>query len=211
MSKEKRKESTIPVQTRISMIDLAKMDNYWLEVENVKMRSMSQLISWTFSAMVDIIEGNRKMPDRVKSVEDAHRHLTIRDLYQRGMKARSQSRIAAALRFESLRDHGIDPQHAATRTYNVIHSEHTMQPYEDDPVIVKRDFKIDWDEVDKQVAESKRVEREERLEKDLDNAKECGVLIEDAEFIKERQEIDRKIIERENAPVDLSQLNIVEE
>lgn len=130
MDKVIREESSVPVQGRISLVDLAKMDRYWIVREGVSIKSMSQLLSWTFTAMCDIIEANGKMPEGIKSVSDAHKYLELRGLYQQSMKIKGKSRITAALGFENLRSQGSDPALHSQTAYNTVHSKHSNEVFD---------------------------------------------------------------------------------
>jgi len=188
MDRETRKESSIPVQSRISIVDLAKMDLYWQRVENESMRTMSQLVSWTLSAMVEVIESNGKMPKGIESVVEAHRYLTARGLYQKSLRDRSKSRISAAMGFESLRKQGIDPALASSMAHSVVHSKKSIDVYEGSGV--------DWDEIGKRVEE----EKERDVEQTINDAKAIGNIA----------ERDEEIVKEENKPVDELDFNIVE-
>lgn len=129
MEKDVRKESSIPIASRISIVDLAKMSLYWNIRENVHMKTMSQLVSWTFSAMVDVLEANGKGVKGIDSVLDAHKHLQSKGLYQQSLKKRGQSRITAALGIENLRKQGSDPEKHMSTAYSTIHSKHSAEPF----------------------------------------------------------------------------------
>jgi len=133
MDNKMRKESSVPVQSRISIVDLAKMDLYWRRVENTHIKSMSQLVSWTFTALVEVIEKNGKMPeDIVRDVLSAHKYLSARGLYQQSLKKRSESKIVAALGFENLRKQGREPQFHSPVAYKMVHSKHSITSFNDE-------------------------------------------------------------------------------
>lgn len=185
MSKEIRKESSVPVVSRVSMVDLAKMDLYWMRVEGVTIKTMSQLVSWTFTALCDIIEANGKMPKGVNSVVEAHKYLEIRGLYQQSMRKKSQSRIMAAMGFENLRKQGSDPEYHSQDAYKVVHSKHSAEPFNGEiNAGHEKGFEsklgIDWEKVSKKVKEEKEKEREEELSKAVKAAEDAGVLREES-------------------------------
>lgn len=212
MDKEVRKESSVPVQSRVSIVDLAKLDTYWMRVEGVAMRTMSQLVSWSVAALCEVVESNGKMPGGIDSVADAHKYLTSRGLYQQSLKRRSQSRISAALGFESLRKQGVDPAVHSTRAHKTVHSRHSIEAFDGDRVSKKSD--IDWDEVNKRIAEEKEKEKEQSVEEALENARGIGALAEDVseeEFHDGLRERDKEIIDRENTPIDELEFPVVED
>lgn len=234
MDDETRKESSVPVQSRISIVDLAKMDWYWLKVEGVHMKSMSQLVSWTFTALCDILESNGKMPENaVKDVLSAHKYLMARGLYQQSLRKRSESRIVAALGFENLRKQGVDPAACGSTMHKVMHSEHSIK-------VVDRQIDHgggtvtdeEWDEIGKRIAEEKEKERKQEVREAIEAARKNGRLAEE-ECVKESNvkveglrrmsnkecdEWEKDILERdkkrktlENAPIDPGDFKIVEE
>lgn len=205
-----RKESSVSVQTRVSVIDLAQLHHYWMTVEGTNLPNMSRLISWSISALVEVIKSNGKLPDAIKTVSEAHRYLTMYGLYQKSLRAKSQSRISAALTFESMREHGIDPQIASKQTYNTIHSKHSIEVYNEKPVVEKSrvtpEMLNHYEELEK---------RDNKLDEDqlLKDAEECGLLAEDEVDRKVEEQIARnkEVIELENKEVDLSELPIAED
>ena len=180
MDDETRKESSVPVASRISVVDLAKMDWHWLKVERVNIKTMSQLVSWTFTALVDILESNEKMPENtVKDVLSAHKYLESRGLYQRSLKKRSDAKIVAALGFENLRKQGVDPAMYGSPIYKVMHSKHSID-------VVDRQIDhggkysttdAEWDEMQERIAEEKKKEVEELTKETLKNARASGMIV----------------------------------
>ena len=174
MDKIVRKESSIPVQGRISLVDLARMDRYWMLKEGVNIKSMSQLLSWTFTAMCDVIEANGKMPDDIKTVSDANRYLNVRGLYQQGMKKKGQSRIIAAMGFENLRGQGEDPAKHLETAYNTVHSKCSGGLYDGEVDIgqSKQEGDLSKEGVGKLIKKGKEEarERERYREEELSNA-----------------------------------------
>ena len=178
---EMRVESSVPVQARVSMIDLARLDAYWREVEGVTVRSMSQLVAWSVSALVEVIENNGKMPKGIGSVREANRHLVGRGLYQRSMMKRNR-KVETALRFESMREEGIDPKVYDPREYNQVHNKQSVQVFEGamgsalgGAMGADRDVMLsdsEWKEIQDKIGESKKVEVGEVVKV----AKESGVV-----------------------------------
>lgn len=215
MDKVTRKESSIPVQGRISVVDLANMDRYWAVREGISIKSMSQLLSWTFTAMCDVIKANGKMPEEFKSVAAANNYLTGRGLYQKSMKKKGQSRIIAAMGFESLRSQGRDPARDNEVAYNTIHSEQTVGVYDGEVDIEqpKMPSSVDVNDMVSKIREDKK-KAEDYRQKELNDAINSNMIVDeskdetsikegmsDEELLRDRQEKDKEIAERENAPV----------
>jgi len=130
MEGDVRRESAIPVQGRISIIELAKMCKYWEEVEGVGIDSMGKLLSWSVSALCNLLEVNEKMPEGIDSVASAHRYLTGKGLYQKSLESRSRKKISAAIKLETLRDQGIDPREYIPREHNMVNNKHSVEVYD---------------------------------------------------------------------------------
>lgn len=222
MNKETRKESSIPVQARISIVDLAKMCAYWEIKEQVVIKSMSQLVGWTFSAMCDVIEANDKMVGNINSVAEANRYLQARGLYQQSLKKRSESRITAALGFENLRDQGLDPAVHSPFAHKVIHSAHGAESF-NGQVSVNKQVEItsndEWDRMQERIAEENEKDRVE----ELNNAKDSNIVVNESKGVtlkegmsdEELSEYNRKKDEErvkvENKPIKAEDFELVEE
>lgn len=180
MDKKIRKESSIPVQGRISIVDLANMDRYWAVKEGISIKSMSQLLSWTFTAMCDVIEANGKMPETFKRVDEANRYLNARGLYQKGMKEKGQSRIIAAMGFESLRDQGYDPARESKTAYDTIHGKQTIGLYDGKVDTGQQEMvpQVNVDEMVSKIREDKK-KAEDYRQKELNDAINSSVVVEE--------------------------------
>ena len=55
-----KQETSIPVQSRTSIISLAELAKYW-ETTEYDIRSMSQLISWSLDLLRDILKSNESI------------------------------------------------------------------------------------------------------------------------------------------------------
>ena len=210
MNRVTKKESSIPVSARVSIVDLAKMDRYWGMVEGTQIKSMSQLVSWSVSALVEVIEKNGKMPNGMDRVADAHKYLMARGMYQDSLLKRGKSRINAAMQMEALREEGLDPSYHAPIQHRVIHSKHSAEAFDGEGVSAGSGTTgIDWEEAFKLVEEAKRKEREVADGKVLRDAINGGLVAD--EFIVKAEERDEEIVEMENAPIDESQLVLVDE
>lgn len=119
-------ESSIPVQSRISIITLAELEIYWAS-QGVKISTMSQLISWSIDILRELLYSNGKLPKAIDTVAEANNHLSGLRLYQRGLKKRSVKKIATAMAFESLRFEGVDPKEYVSRQYNTVHNVRSVR------------------------------------------------------------------------------------
>ena len=122
MDEKVKKESSVPVQGRISIVQLAELHVYW-ESQGYEVGNMSKLLSWSVSLLAEILRQNEQLPIQVDSVASAHNYMLEKGLYQRSLEKRSFDKIAAAIRFESLRNEGIDPAQHVRQQYNVLHKK----------------------------------------------------------------------------------------
>lgn len=224
MDKLVRRESSVPVQGRISIIDLANMDRYWAVKEGINIKSMSQLLSWTFTAMCDVIKSNGKMPDDIESVTDAHRYLKSRGLYQQSLRKRSQSRLVAAMGFENLRDQGLMPEDCNPRMYNTIHSKHSAEPFNEEVSVGQQDApsKEEVLEMVRKVRENKAKSMNYK-EKELNEARNSNMVttedggvtlkegMSDEELSEYNKKRDEERIKLERKPINVKDFDLVEE
>ena len=133
MDKETKQESSVPVATRVIVVTLAELDKYWVEGEGKYIRTMSQLVSWSLELLTEVLRANGKV-ESIESVAEAHRRLMGRELYQPSLSKRSFNKIGTAIKFENLREEGIDPKKGfgegsnVTRAYNMLHNVKSVQP-----------------------------------------------------------------------------------
>lgn len=118
---EVRVESSLPVVSRVSILDLANLDKFWWEHEGVHMKTMSQLVAYSLSALLGQIEDNDLLGEKISTVEEANRHLEERGLYQRSLLKRGKKKLNTALAFENLRREGIDPRRHVPSQYSMLH------------------------------------------------------------------------------------------
>lgn len=181
MDKVTRQESSIPTQTRVSIVTLAELDLYWFK-EGYSIRTMSQLLSWSLDLLRDILEANGKVSGEFDTVVKAHQYLEARSLYQRGLKSRSFKKIGAALRFESLREEGKDPKRVAPAQHSMLHRSTSVEPLEG---IVDAGNSItsdeEWEEIQRRIKEEDEKDLKEAKEKAMKIAKGAGLLVSDPE------------------------------
>jgi len=123
MDKITKQESSIPVQSRVSIVTLASLDNYWLG-EGKDIQSVSQLVSWSLYLLTEILTSNRLLGTE-PSIEEARKYMMDRKLYQRGMDTRGYQKLGNAIRFQRMREEGANPQQSVNPTdkaaYNTMH------------------------------------------------------------------------------------------
>uniref|UniRef100_A0A6H2A5D2 Uncharacterized protein n=1 Tax=viral metagenome TaxID=1070528 RepID=A0A6H2A5D2_9ZZZZ len=195
MQSDLRRESSIPVQSRISAIELAKLATYWEEVEGIRMNSMSKLVSWSVSALCNLLESNNKVPEGIDSVVDAHRYLSSKGLYQDSLKARSMRKISSAMQVESLRVEGVNPMEYASTQHNMLNNKHSVEPFDGPNLNVSG---VDRDMVE----ELKRRREFERQKKESEVSKTLRSNMPDNELKSYNEAREREVRERENAPID---------
>jgi hypothetical protein len=126
-SDEERQERMVPVQGRVDIVSLAEMLMYF-EGNDLRVRSMSALISWCVEVAHQILNNNGALKDRCSSVGDAHQVLTSYNIYQRSTLDRGRKKIAHAIMFENMRAEGIDPKTDAPTQYKVLHNLKSVEP-----------------------------------------------------------------------------------
>jgi len=176
MDEKSRRESSISVQSRVSVIDLARLDWFWSK-QGVQMRSMSQLVNWSLMEMADQLVKQGHMGDEVmSSVLSAHKYLQTRGLYQRSHAKRSGSRLAMAIKFESMRKAGLDPEREHPRAHGQIHNEYSIESHAG-PDYKEMISQSEWDEIKKERQRAKHEEYVRAKEQTLKDACESGVIV----------------------------------
>lgn len=230
MDRETKQESSIPVQARVGLVSLAELVNYW-ESQGYAIKSMSQLVAWSVDLLCETIKRNEAMPVAIETVAEAHRHLEQRGLYQGSLKPRAIKKIGAAMRFDTMRQEGVDPRSYAPIDYNVLHNKHSVEPspladnYLSDTDLkaiaqkkideVRHKFQLERFELNKQKKDAIEIaKRENRLAEEPVKSNDSVSVKEgmsEEEFYEAAKERDRVQREKENAPLDLEFLkkNIV--
>lgn len=219
-----RLEASIPVQSRVNITDLANLTSYW-EGEGYRVRTMSQLLSWSMSLLVDILEKNELMKNKIETAAEANKYLELMRLYQPSMKAKGFKRVAAAVRFEGMRAEGMNPAIDDPYSFSAVHNKHSMDSA---PIVKLSQEEVraqwrreqtekkqhtntiddnEWDSIQKRLKEEK---EKDRL-KELEIAKNSNYCIRPGEELKEgmsdeelaeyNRKRDAEIIARENAPM----------
>ena len=128
MNRTRKQESSISTQSRINIVSLAKLDAYWTGTE-YRIKSMSQLVSWSIELLVEILNANNMMESKINTVAEANRYLEERELHQPSLRARNFQKIGTAIRFDSLRDEGVDPESHVPGQFNVVHNKRSVAPF----------------------------------------------------------------------------------
>jgi hypothetical protein len=251
----KRSESTVPIQSRVNVVDLANLDIYW-HSQGYGVRTMSQLVAWSVELLSKIIEENRAIdPEhRIDTVKDAVRYMNARGLFQRSMIKMGREKLATALRFESMREDGYDPKTVGAEgtrkginpQYSMLHNRHVErmpQPktvntgiYRDiiDEAFIRADeekkkelIKLKADTLAAArasglIVEGEQLSREEAVAKAMERRKggprmtdreyedACKMVLKEGmtneELESYNEERERRIKEKENAPVDMKEM-----
>jgi hypothetical protein len=127
MNKEQKQEASIPVQSRVNIVDLANLVMYW-ESKGYSMRSMSQLVAWSISLTYEGLKASGEITEPIDKVSDAHRLLAAKQLYQGSLRDRAFKKLGTAMRFESLREEGVDPTMYVSQQYNMVHNRNSVEP-----------------------------------------------------------------------------------
>ena len=230
MGTEDRIERSIPVQSRVDMTSLARLDKYWM-AEGYYIRTMSQLVSWSVDLICEVLEANKKMPSGISSAMEANRHLMQRGLYQPSMLKKGFKKRATALSFESLREEGVEPKDYVKAQYDTVHNKHSVKMLEGKVRSGKEEegmhYRDDIEEALRKVEEEKEKERKGDLEVAVDSLKDRGLIAEESksteptgglkegmsdeelnEYNRKREEDIRK---RENADIDTTEMKFAKE
>lgn len=154
MKREQKQEASMSVQSRISAATLAELDAYWIS-ESKHIKSMSQLVSWSLDLLTEILWANQKLRRRIESIAEARNYLLERELCQPSLYERGFDKMGTAVKFEGMREEGIDPSKAVRsgkfidnqttlRQYHMLHNENSVSPFTGrvDSDIVKQGVEI---------------------------------------------------------------------
>lgn len=123
MNEDVRVESSVPVQSRISVVTLGELAKWWAR-EGRGHRTMSRLVSASCELLVEILKSNGKI-DGELTVVTANKLLVNLGLHQESLRSRGMKKLSTAVRFEGLREEGIDVRDADRRSYNILHNSHS--------------------------------------------------------------------------------------
>ncbi len=129
MNREIKQESSMPVQSRVSIIDLANLDMYWTDT-GYSVKTMSQLVSWSMSLLYEVLASNNCIKARIDRVDDANRYLESRGLYQRSMREKGFKKLGAAIKMEVIRDERGNVKDVLPREHNILHNKRSVNSFD---------------------------------------------------------------------------------
>ena len=201
MNFETKQEGSVSVQSRVNVIDLGDLTEWW-GGEGIHIKNMSQLVSWSISLLCEILETNEKMK-RGNSVAEAYNKLDVRGLLQKSFKDRNMKKISTAMRFESMRDEGFDPRQVQMQ-YNVVHNKASVKPWMGSVEVGDGGRDLTYlDEAYKRIAEEKKKEIAQACRDNVELARQSGSLVQNRLKVESSiPERDKGIIARENQDID---------
>jgi len=128
MNEEVKQEASIPVQTRVNIVKLASMLEYW-ESTGYNIKTMSQLVSWSVDLVYEILDTNKFIKNNQMGIGEARNVLEERGLFQKSLKDRAFKKLGTAISFEGMRGEGINPSQYNPRSYNKLHNKHSVQTF----------------------------------------------------------------------------------
>ncbi len=174
MSRTVKEESSVPVQSRVSFMSLAKLHAYWVR-EGYSIRTMSQLVGWSIDLLCEVLEANEKMPMQIKTLAEAHSYLQCHDLYQKSMRERALKKIGTALRFESMRSVGEDPKNVVPVQHSMMHGRTAVVP--DNVVSTGSMSDEEWERIQKRIREEDEKDRAAQVKNAVEVAKTSGLVV----------------------------------
>jgi len=174
MSRTVKEESSVPVQSRVSFMSLAKLHAYWVG-EGYSIRTMSQLVGWSIDLLCEVLEANEKMPMQIKTLAEAHSYLQCHDLYQKSMRERALKKIGTALRFESMRSVGEDPKDVVPVQHSMMHGRTAVVP--DNVVSTGSISDEEWERIQKRIREEDEKDRAAQVKSAVEIAKTSGLVV----------------------------------
>ena len=123
MNKETKQESSIPAQCRVSIVTLARLAAYW-KTNRHNISTVSQLMSWSLYLLTEILESNGQIGIE-PSIEEAREYMMSEGLYQKVTGDRGYKKLNAAIRFQGMREEGMNPANSNIREdRNISHMLH---------------------------------------------------------------------------------------
>jgi hypothetical protein len=201
IEREERVERSRPVQARVDVVTLAKLDRYWTMVEGVEIRTLSQLISWSMDLLNNVLEANGHSEEEIDLIE-AHRYLGIRGLIQPSLNKRGMKKFGAALTLKSVRDHGGNAKHDSPHQYSMLHRDKksgVLTPLDGEVKVEGTGYGYGdlIDEAFKRSEEEKLKDLHENTKKAIAAARENGMVVEDWQI--DKLEHQAKVAEERSA------------
>jgi len=183
---ELKQERTLPVSARVDLLNLARIDLYY-STKGHYIKTMSQLVNWSVDLLCEVLMANDALDrGRIPDLASAVQYLKARGLMQVGTKSyakRVQQKLGTALRYETLRRMGGNPADIDPRGHSELH---------------RKDSVVPPPSIDEIVAKAQQA------------ARDSGIIVDD-EWVDESKERDKKIVEKENAPIDMSTMKFADE
>ena len=188
-----KQERSHPVSARIDLVNLARIALYY-QTQGMHIRTMSQLVNWSVDLLCEVLIANDALDTSyIATLADAVNYLSVNDLIQTQTKhftKRVQKKLSTALRYETLRDMGGEPEELDKRGHKELHRRDSIVPPPNMGVVHKT--------LEETVAEA------------IKAGKESGLIVGD-DWTREQQARDKKIAEQENAPIKPGDLKVVDE
>ena len=126
MNREEKQESSVPAQSRVSIVTLAQLAKYW-QNEDYHIRTVSQLISWSLELLKEALVANGHIEGE-PSIEEARHYMMKEKLFQQGTLARGKDKLNTAIRFDRIRKRGGDPRsnESDRAIHNRLHRKHNQ-------------------------------------------------------------------------------------
>ena len=199
LREEIKQERSLPVSARVDLVNLARLDLYYQE-QGMYIKNMSQLVNWGIDLLCEVLSANGALSGRIKTLAEAVQYLEARQLMQQNIRKKAQQKLGTALRYETLREKGIDPKtygkrdgSEVERGYGELHRKDSVVPPPNMGVVGVRHKSL-----------------EETVAEAIKAGKESGLIVGD-DWTREQQTRDKKIAEQENAPIKQGDLKIVDE
>lgn len=172
LGRETKQESSVPVQSRVSLVTLAELNMYW-ESSGHEIRSMSQLLAWSIDLLCEVLRANEKLPVSIEKVAEAHRYLKDKGIYQKSLEKRSFKKIGTAIRFDSMREEGFDPKQYVPLQHKMVHKEGSVEVFDSSRVSTGK-YMDDLIEAERRAKEIEGEEFEEKKTEALESIKKAG-------------------------------------
>lgn len=187
-----KQERTLPVSTRIDLVNLARMDLYY-QLQGYHIKTVSQLINWCVDLLCEVLIANKAMDTtKITTLGDAVTYLKARGMMQVGTARytkKIQQKLGTSIRYETLRGQGKNPEQIDPAGHSELHRKDSIIPPPDMEVIRP---------VEEVVAEASQA------------AKDSGMIVDD-DWEGKRRKADADIIAKENAPIDTTGMTFAKE
>jgi hypothetical protein len=144
---------------------------------------MSQLVGWSVDLLCEVLEANGKMPAQIETLAEAHRYLQYHGLYQGSMKERSMKKIGTALKFETMREQGQDPQYVVPVQHKMLHKKTSVKPLEStvDAGLYNVTTDKEWERIQERIKEENEKDRIAQIKTAVGIARASGLTVSEVE------------------------------